>query len=126
MIAEPHPDGNPALAAATEAILRRRLAATHGDGDEHGRRAAILLDALPDAAAALEAAEPLIRASERERITRWLSEQGADLQRRGRTADPRGPAARRVSRNQERLAASLFDAAAHLSACGVLTGEDGS
>jgi transcriptional regulator with XRE-family HTH domain len=66
--AEPHPEGSPVLAAAAGAILSRRLAATHGSGDPDARRAAILLDALPDAAAALEAAAPLIAAADRKRI----------------------------------------------------------
>ena len=63
-ISEPTPDGNPALAAAVEAILSRRLAISHSTGDQHseGRRVAILLEALPDAAAALNAATPHIEA----------------------------------------------------------------
>lgn len=71
------PESNPVLAAATEAILNRRLAAQHSSGDGPGRRAAILLDALPDAAAALQAAAPLIRAAERQRIAALAREMGA-------------------------------------------------
>ena len=67
-VAEPHPEGNPALAAAVQAILNRRLAASHGMGDETSRRAALLLEILPDAAVALEAVAPLLAAAERERI----------------------------------------------------------
>jgi hypothetical protein len=62
-------EGNPALTAATEAILNCRLAAGHwAAGDAAAHRAAILIDALPDAAAALEAATPHIAAAERQRI----------------------------------------------------------
>lgn len=73
MVSVPNPDGSPALAAATEAILNRRLAASHWDSaDDAAHRAAILLNALPDAAAALEAAEPHIRAQEARRIGRMI------------------------------------------------------
>jgi len=86
--AEPHSEGNPALAAATEAILNRRLAAAHGSGQGDARRAAILVEALPDAAAAIAAAAPLIRADERERIAArfpdgWLDAAAAGSARVG-------------------------------------------
>jgi hypothetical protein len=71
--AEPSPEGNRALAAAVQAILDRRLAASHGIGDDTGRRAALLLEILPDAAAALEAAAPHLRAAERADLAEVLS-----------------------------------------------------
>lgn len=85
-ITEPHPEGNPALAAAVEAVVARRLAASHGSGDDTGRRAALLLEILPDAAAALEAAAPhmlhihaehdaRVAAVERERCARLIEQQ---------------------------------------------------
>jgi hypothetical protein len=67
--ADPRPEGNPALAAATEAIVRRHLATMHSNGTEEAARVRILLDALPDAAAALEAAAPLIETFERDLLT---------------------------------------------------------
>lgn len=80
--ADPHPEGNPALAAAVGAILSRRLVTGYGSGLDGARRAVILLDALPDAAAAITAAAPLIAASERERILAlldtWRCSCGAD------------------------------------------------
>lgn len=70
--AEPHPEGNPALAAAAGAMLARRLAVSHGSADGPGRRAALLLEILPDASAALEAARPHLAAAERERVARLI------------------------------------------------------
>jgi len=61
--AQPWPGGKPVLAAAAEAIIKRHLAFGHGTGTEESRRAAIALTALEDAAAALEAAAPLIAAA---------------------------------------------------------------
>jgi hypothetical protein len=66
--AEPHPEGNPALAAAAEAILDRHLAAYRASGTGEARRAAILVDALPDAAAAIQGAAPVLAAPYAARI----------------------------------------------------------
>lgn len=74
---EPHPEGNPALVAACQAILNRRLATSHGIGDDTARRAALLIEILPDAATALEAAEPYIRTDQREQDAQLAEQHGA-------------------------------------------------
>ena len=127
-VTEPSPDGNPVLAAATEAIVRRRLASTHRNTtDPHRARVVILLDALPDAAAAIEAAAPLIRADERQRLAdreEMVAEVKAELDDAFQFTKPDGSRHGYVTREWVEALIATQAASASAAAIGAQVGAD--
>jgi len=74
-----------AVKAAAEAIVDRRMRIRHwANSGLEAHRAMLMVEALPDATVALEAAAPAIRRTERQRIRELAEEHGAVYCARGR------------------------------------------